>query len=165
MKCLVFSDSHGSTYNMRRAIELNRDAEVIFFLGDGLSDIHTIKNEYPDKAVIAVRGNCDFTSRFMGEDLKKVESITLMGKKIVLTHGDLYGAKGGVGGLISLARDEDADILLFGHTHTPCEMYVSEYSAPFYLFNPGSIGNFTASFGVITLYEGRAPLLSHGSLT
>ena len=38
-KILVFSDSHGTTHNMRRAIDMHPDAEVIFFLGDGLSDI------------------------------------------------------------------------------------------------------------------------------
>ena len=38
MKCLVFSDSHRNTRNMREALLRNPDAEVVFFLGDGLSD-------------------------------------------------------------------------------------------------------------------------------
>lgn len=162
MKCLVFSDSHGYTSCMRRALSLNRDAEVVFFLGDGLSDIAALAAEYPDKAWIAVRGNCDFTSRFLEREVKKVESITLEGHRIVLTHGDLYSAKRWLGGLITLAADEGAEILLFGHTHTPCEIYAAECDPPFYLFNPGAAGGADPSFGVITLEADKPPLLSHG---
>ena len=42
MKCLVFSDSHGDTAYIKRAILKNKDAEVLFFLGDGLYDIDEV---------------------------------------------------------------------------------------------------------------------------
>ena len=42
MKCLVFSDSHGDSRNMREALARNPDAEVVFFLGDGLYDADTV---------------------------------------------------------------------------------------------------------------------------
>ena len=38
MKCLCFSDSHGNSLGIRRALNMHPDAEVVFFLGDGLSD-------------------------------------------------------------------------------------------------------------------------------
>lgn len=161
MKCLVFSDSHGSSIYMSRAIELHPDAEVVFFLGDGLSDLERIADRYPDRAFIAVRGNCDHTSLFRNSTVEKTDSITLEGVKIVLTHGDLYSAKYGIGGLISLGVRESADIVLFGHTHQPFEKYISDNERPFYLFNPGSISPESASYGVITLRNGI--LLSHGT--
>ena len=33
MKCLCFSDSHGTSAYMRRALKMHPDAEVVFFLG------------------------------------------------------------------------------------------------------------------------------------
>ena len=164
MKCIVLSDTHGYIDNAIEALRLNPDAEVVFFLGDGIEDIEFIADRYKSVAWLAVRGNCDRSPIFRGSMVKSVDSITLEGKKIVFTHGNLYGAKAGLGGLISLAREEGADILLFGHTHTPCEIYLSEYEKPFYLFNPGSASGYCAGFGVIQLSAGKEPLLSHGKV-
>ena len=162
MKCLVFSDSHGSTYFIKQVIDMHPDAEAVFFLGDGLAEIDTLRAGYPEKFWIAVRGNCDFYSSFQGTTARKTETVRLSGYTITATHGDLYGVKSGIGGLVSLAKETDADIVLFGHTHIPFEKYISDYEKPFYLFNPGSIGNSAASFGVIELRD--APLLSHGAI-
>ena len=164
MKCLIFSDSHGSLMTMLKAIERNPDAEVVFFLGDGLADLAMIRSRYPAIAFIAVRGNCDYDAFGDSFDAKKVETITLMGKRIVLTHGDLYSVKSGLGALVYLARETEADVMLYGHTHVPVEQYVSEFEKPFYLFNPGSASMRTAEFGIMTLYAGQPPLLSHGRI-
>lgn len=164
MKCIVLSDTHGYIETAKYALSKNPDAEVVFFLGDGIEDIEFVANGRSDIMWIAVKGNCDRTALFRENHLKGVESITLLGKKIVLTHGNLYGAKSGLGALIYLARETEADILLFGHTHTPCEIYVSEFEKPFYLFNPGTASGYEGSFGIIELSEGSLPLLSHGKL-
>ena len=161
MKCLVFSDSHGAILTMKEALRAHKDAEVVFFLGDGLADLEYIRMSDSTRAYIAVRGNCDFRSVFMDTEVKKVEKISLMGYNILLTHGDLYGAKGGVGGLISLARSEGADIVLFGHTHAPYEEYINEYEKPIFLFNPGSASHSSGSFGILTL--DKTVLFSHGN--
>lgn len=165
MKCIVLSDTHGYIDTAREALRRNPDAEVVFFLGDGLEDIDYLADSYKNVAWLAVRGNCDARSPYFRANMvKSVDSITLLGKKIVFTHGNLYGAKSGMGGLVSLAKEEGADILLFGHTHTPCEIYVNEYEKPFYLFNPGAASGYDAGFGVIMLSEGKEALLSHGKL-
>ena len=161
MKCLVFSDSHGSVRNMREAMKIHKDAEVVFFLGDGLTDLEQIAISDRTRAYIAVRGNCDHSSLFLSSEVGKVEKINIGGYKIVLTHGDLFGAKYGLASLINLARSEEGDILLFGHTHTPCEKYVSDYERPFYLFNPGSASLDGGSYGVMIL--DKVPFFSHGS--
>ena len=163
MKCLVFSDSHSYYYNMARALKLHRDAEVVFFLGDGLSDIDYVSSELPNAKFLAVRGNCDMRRLALGVLCEKTEMIEIMGKRIVYTHGDLYGAKYGTAGLEMLALEKDADIVLYGHTHIPATEYISDYEKPFYLFNPGCIGSSCGTYGILTLTEGAEPLFSHGN--
>jgi putative phosphoesterase len=141
---------------------MHRDTEVVFFLGDGLLDIENIAVDFPAVMFYRVRGNCDFGGAF--SDVKKTDILTLLGKRILLTHGDLYGVKGGVGGIISLGRKNGCDLVLFGHTHIPYEYYDSESGT--YLFNPGSISESYSgrSFGVITVTE-KDILLSHGHVS
>ena len=164
MKCLVFSDSHGSRASMRRVIAMHPDAEVIFFLGDGLSDAESVAYGDIGRAWIAVKGNCDGSAVFMSSTVLAVDSITLLGHKIVLTHGHYYGAKAGLDGLISLAEREGADVVLFGHTHIPCEKYLSDFENPIRLYNPGSIAFDYESFGVLDIFEGKEPVFSVGTL-
>lgn len=163
MKCLCFSDSHGTTLAMKRALAKHPDAEVVFFLGDGLSDFEEFIHDR-SRMWIAVRGNCD-TSGILGDQMvKKTDSITLMGYRIFLTHGDLYGVKYGLDGIKGLAVDHNADLVLFGHTHQKIEKYISTDDGGYYLFNPGSIGGgfgIKPSYGVINITEGGI-LLSHG---
>ena len=164
LKCLVFSDSHGFSLYMKKAIDMHRDTEAVFFLGDGLSDIEEISFSYPSVAFFAVRGNCDFRTIALGGFVRKTASVELLSKKIVYTHGDLYGAKYGTAGLENLAKDRGADIVLFGHTHTPTLNYFSDAPHPFYLFNPGTVGARSGSFGIMTLTDGGEPLFSHGNI-
>lgn len=160
MKCLIFSDSHGNYDYMRSVIRRHKDAEAIFFLGDGLSDFDEVMWSVSTAVGYPVLGNCDFYKTYKGAPVRKTESISLMNKKIVYTHGDLYGAKYGTQGLLDLAQREGADIILYGHTHNRSEAYVSE-GRGVYLFNPGSIGAYPHSYGIMTLTE-SAVLFSHG---
>ena len=164
MKCLCFSDSHGSPYNIRIALNKHPDAEVVFFLGDGLRDLEDFILDRKI-AFFAVQGNCDYNGLLGESFVKKTDSITLMGKRIFFTHGDLYGVKYGLDGVKKLALDHNADIVLFGHTHQPLEKYVPTDEGGFYLFNPGSIGGGYegGSFGVINITD-KGILLSHGRL-
>ena len=168
MKCLCFSDSHGSVQGMKKALSLHRDAEVVFFLGDGLSDIESLVSHDRERTWIYVRGNCDFSYSTLPSDARRIESVTLSGYKIVLTHGDLCNVKYGDEGILRLAEANDADLILFGHTHIPREDFVRlPQGKGIYLFNPGSIGrDYPApqSYGIITLTESGI-LLSHGMLT
>ncbi len=165
MKCLCFSDSHGYTYYIKEALRMHPDCEVVFFLGDGLSDIEALASEDTGRKWLAVRGNCDLRALMCGSEVKKTDSITLMGNRITYTHGDLYGAKYGPDGLLGLAERTESDIILFGHTHKPYEKYFPTDNGGIYLFNPGSIaGSWDSSptFGVINLTE-NGVLFSHGS--
>lgn len=164
MKCLVFSDTHGSLSVMRVALNQHPDAEVVFFLGDGLADAERVARDFTDKAWIAVRGNCDSSPIFRDREILKVDSITLGGVRIVLTHGDLYCVKYSLGVIKGLARREGADIVLFGHTHDPIEQYVSDAEKPFYLFNPGSASGYKGTYGIINITPSGI-LLSHAEVS
>ena len=159
MKCLIFSDSHGDVFKMERALNKHPDAEVVFFLGDGLSDADALASFDNKRMWIAVRGNCDFRRLFCGRDTLKTEEIMLEGKRIIATHGDVYQVKWGLENLKSLARKCKADIVLFGHTHLPYEEYI-DGEKPFYMFNPGSASQ---SYGILTVSE-KYVLFSHGKI-
>ncbi len=141
---------------------MHPDAEVIFFLGDGLAEVDVLSREEPERFWIAVRGNCDFYSSFRNGVAKKSERISLEGYSIVATHGDLWGVKYSDEGLLRLAEQTDADIVLFGHTHKPYAKYISEGEKSVYLFNPGSISVSAGSYGVMIL--GKTPFFSHGEI-
>lgn len=158
MKILVFSDSHGRAYNIKRAAELHHDAEAAIFLGDGIGDFLSV---VPDGiAKLAVRGNCDWKPQFSHFQLQ--DSIVLCGKRIVFTHGHIQNVKYGDSGLKKLVSDLNADLVLFGHTHSPIERYENGV----YYFNPGTVGGIytgRATYGIITLTDSGI-LLSHGEI-
>ena len=147
-------------FYMNRALSMHPDAEVVFFLGDGLYDADALRamDTHP-RMWIAVKGNCDFHRLFDGRETRRTEEITLESRKILLTHGDAFGVKGSLYSLESYAIERGADIVLFGHTHIPCERYVNE-ERPIWFFNPGSISSNEYSYGILTI--GESVLFSHG---
>ena len=162
IQCLVFSDSHGRALSrMQRVIASHPEAQIVFFLGDGLSEAEALPSAFPDRTFLFVRGNCDFAPLYPTEE---TDEITLEGVKLVFTHGHKYDAKLSLAGLRALAARRGAGICLFGHTHHQTQEYCGEGDLPFTLFNPGSIGQPDCgrpSYGVLTLSEGQY-LLSVG---
>lgn len=163
MKCLILSDSHGSPERIRTLLSMHRDAEVLFFLGDGLSDFDDLRLP-PTMALLAVRGNCDFSPLLPdGTRAEKLASIHLCGRRILYTHGDLYGVKYHDAGLMRLIEEQSGDIVLFGHTHQPVERYVNTERGGVYLFNPGALSGSLGSYGILNISE-RGVLFSHGTI-
>ena len=169
MEFLVFSDSHGESQNIKAIIERqNRRPDGIIFLGDGLRDLMYLDIDIP---IYSVSGNCD-TGSFYGNlcgDLFGL--ININGVKIFYTHGHMYNVKSSMTQLLFTAVQKDADVLLFGHTHMPIEKRIDvgeinfpKLKKPLYVFNPGSIGDYYASFGVLTVTDRGEVLLSHGKL-
>ena len=68
-----------------------------------------------------------------------------------MTHGHLYGAKQGLYGLSLQVEQHPADLVLYGHTHTP---KWEEYDGCLYLC-PGSIGYNEERYVAITLKDGK----------
>ena len=144
---------------------LNPDAAAVFFLGDGLRDLPA-EDRCP---ILSVKGNCDIFTMFDTEPAPYERLEFFGGKRILAMHGHTRSVKSGIMGGAAAGLEADADIVLFGHTHSPLEyripagekMFGRELARPLYLFNPGSIG--AGEFGVITLQGGEV-LLSHGRL-
>lgn len=159
MKFLVFSDSHSDYKSMKEAIAIQRGGlDGVIFLGDGVRDIERIKEEYPETAYFIVKGNCDL----MAGEYETERVLDLDGVRLFITHGHLYGAKGGYGRLAYRARELEADAVLFGHTHIPCDEVIEIHGKSIRLFNPGSIGR-GGVFGVLNT-SGGVIVTSHGKI-
>lgn len=146
MKLLVFSDSHRSLRGMRSAVE-SESPDYVIHLGDLEEDARLLSQEYPRLAVTGVPGNCD---GFAFSPLQKL--VTYDGVRILMSHGHIWGVKGGYGGAIAAAQKCQAHILLFGHTHVP---YCEQLEDGLWVMNPGSIRD-SGSYAVITIANGNA---------
>lgn len=132
MRIVAFSDSHRHPKSVRQLFEQTYlTTDLYIFLGDSEGDLEGIQALYPNKTILSVAGNCDYLS---SDPLVAVTEIC--GKKIVCCHGHMQHVGFGLEGLRKLASDNDAKMVLFGHTHERrCE-----YSDGVYYINPGSLG-------------------------
>lgn len=144
MRVLVVSDVHGKLNLLREAIEAQPTARDVIFLGDGLRQVEDVMDLYPDRTFYTVPGNCDFGAKGI-----PIRQETFGGKRFYFTHGHLHGVKSGLYRLDLAAREAEADIALFGHTH----MAYEEYADGLYLFNPGSLG-YDYSYGYVDVVPG-----------
>ncbi len=129
MKILVVSDTHSDVRRLKNAIELHPDISMMIHLGDGERDLDKVKHMLT-VPYVAVCGNCDMYSQ-----LPECEIVSAGGKRIYCTHGYREKVKYGDALLRETARRLNADIALYGHTHT----LVNEYDDGLYVFNPGSL--------------------------
>ena len=144
MRILVVSDTHGDMRTLMKAVNAQPSAEIIVHCGDGDEQVQYLKDTIKDKMIVGVRGNCDWCS-----SLPSKEIISVCGKRIFITHGHLYTAKVGLYNIMCAAREEKADILLFGHTHNA--MTYNEDGL--YVMNPGSCSGYMASYGYIDITD------------
>lgn len=159
MNILVFSDSHGEAKRIEDVLRRQTiTPDAIFFLGDGLRDIAWLNTS--DAPLFSVRGNCDlYTSRSDEEEIL----INIDGVRIFAAHGHRYFVKSGYEVMAAKAATVGADIMLFGHTHTPiCETLCEgdtvggvTLEKKLHILNPGSIGSYSnATFGTVTVRKG-----------
>ena len=146
MKILVISDSHGNRSAVKSVFErMENSFDIAVHLGDGEDDLFPVKEKYPDIRIMQARGNCDIRPHPLSQ------IIETEGGNIFVTHGHMYGVKGGLGGLASAAYLSGCKIALFGHTH--CRHESREDGI--YLINPGSCAiphdGLPPSFGVLTV--------------
>lgn len=126
MKIYVLSDSHNS-FNFAPFLEKCQDADIVIHCGDGQRDVEDLKSVLPCP-VYSVKGNCDIFG-------KREEIIDVEGHRIFVTHGDIYGVKHSYSGLVLKAKELNADIVLYGHSHIPD----ISYHENIWLINPGSL--------------------------
>lgn len=146
MKLLVFSDSHGITKYMKEAIETEKPDYVIH-LGDHTRDADAIRLQYPELPLVSVRGNCDFDASVPDQLLLEWDGV-----RVLMAHGHRYSVKSGLLRLALGAREAQADMALFGHTHLA---YCAQEGGC-WLFNPGTCGlvGRGPTYGVIEIRKG-----------
>ena len=158
IKLIVFSDTHGVSYGMQEVIAMHPDADCYLHLGDGAPDFEMLCTSMglPHNAVC---GNCDF-----GSDLPVERLISFGEFQFFMTHGHTYQAKFSTLPLRQRGQELGADVILFGHTHTPLLDYYSDEPKSYYLVNPGALSGVGATFALIEI-RGKNILISHGRLS
>ena len=145
-KICVFSDSHGHSEGMVLAVRAEKP-DLVIHLGDGEGDLHRLEKTFPELKIENVRGNCDWRSR-----APAALRLAVAGKRIFAVHGHEHEVKRDPTLQRLRAAADDADIVLFGHTHSP----YTEDDGVIRLMNPGSVGEGAArTYGVI-LIDGDA---------
>jgi uncharacterized protein len=146
MKILVVSDTHG---NYLAPLECMSDEEIelVVHLGDEISDAKELEPllEIP---ILKVPGNCDH-----GAPEPRELTVNLAGRIFFITHGDRFRVKAGIDLLVQKAKQINADVVLYGHTHNPL---VSKVEGIF-LVNPGTLmaGSTSKSAAIVTISSGK----------
>jgi len=147
---LVLSDSHGDIESLKTAIRgYGEKADLILHAGDGAQDLLRLQfSGVGLKPWEGVRGNSDADF-----SLPLRKTIEYRGKRILLCHGHLHSVGSSLDELLRAARAEEADVVVFGHSHRP----FWEEVAGILLLNPGSLsrprGRERGSFAVIAWGE------------
>ncbi len=164
IRILVVSDTHGSVDAWTKIKNNVQQVDQLVHLGDFL--YHGPRNPIPTgydpmdlagllktENLIAVRGNCDADIDLMlleNEDLPKFMVLTFGKLKVVCLHGEnIRNDKD----LVELLQNYNADVVAFGHTHTP-RLEKTEQGV---ILNPGSPSlpkkNNPPTFGLITVED------------
>jgi uncharacterized protein len=140
VKVAVLTDTHvGSIQelpaSMLRALS---KADLIVHAGDftGTAVLEGLRSL---NEVRAVCGNMDSLGIRMA--LPRKDLLTVAGKRIGVTHG--RGAPPGIAGRVRAEFDQ-ADVIVFGHSHTTC----NEVIGGALMFNPGRC---RGSYGLLTI--------------
>ena len=147
MRILILSDSHGNIRNMKLAVERTKPDQIIH-LGDHFRDGEALKEAYPLLPLAQVIGNCDLYD-FSARGGKDQLLLTLDGHRVMLCHGHRYHVKSSLLSLSYAAREAEAELCLFGHTHIP---HLEQLDGST-LLNPGSIGG--GDFAVAETDDGK----------
>lgn len=132
MKILVISDTHGhGAHLLRQVVETEGKPDYCLHLGDFGDEIDTL-SEIVGSEIIKIRGNCDWD-----RSLSLAAIVELGGHKIFMAHGFTYNVDWSLDFLEQAARENGADIAIYGHLHIP---YLEEKEDGFLILNPGSLG-------------------------
>lgn len=142
MRLIIASDSHGSNTILNELVQKHPEADYYLHCGDLCDD----PRYYP--AWIVVRGNNDYYGKFQDQICFPVR-----GHKILMVHSHRCAYFHREDHLVSLAKQNDCDIVCYGHTHRPkIEMHKDVL-----LINPGSVtlprGGLPRSYAILDVDE------------
>lgn len=129
MKILIVSDTHGRERNLEIVLEKVGNIDRLIHLGDVEGSEEYIRT-LTDAPVDMVAGNNDYYTELPNEMI-----IMLGDYRVMITHGHYYYVSRGEERLMEAALENEADIVMFGHTHRPC-LYREDNLT---VLNPGSL--------------------------
>lgn len=131
---IVISDTHGERSWVQKALERHPDADVIVHCGDFASDLEAVKGTSVE--LVSVAGNVmDLHKGGVSPENRAEERLLVYeGVRILLTHGHRYDVKHTLNNLFYRALEEQAALVLFGHTHVALKLQHEGIS----FLNPGS---------------------------
>jgi len=129
MRILIVSDTHGKNENFEKVIAGEGIFDMVFHLGD-IEGGEVFINGVAKCPLVAVQGNNDFFSM-----LPKEKELKIGNHKILLTHGHYYYVSVGMQELKRVAKQQEYDLIFFGHTHRPMILNENGY----WIVNPGSL--------------------------
>jgi len=140
----VISDTHADTIDAlnHKVIKALNDVDLVIHAGD-ITSIKVLDELKSLKDVVAVKGNMD--SPDIKNILPESKTIEVDGKKICIIHG--WGAPLGLEYKL-LKRFENADIIVYGHTHLPMNKVINNIL----FFNPGTARK---SYGLLNIEDGK----------
>lgn len=125
---LIISDTHGDTKGLDEVLSAN-NIDYIIHLGDNYTDIDNIKSIAKDIPLWYIYGNHDLEWLEPKEVLFEINGI-----KIYATHGHRLDIKLGYDELISIGKNNGANVVLCGHSH----IQKCIYKDGVIVINPGS---------------------------
>ena len=126
-KVLIVSDSHGLTKELSVLRERHvNEVDLMIHCGDS----ELAPNDQVMSGYLTVLGNCDFGGGFPLETISEVA-----GRKFFITHGHRYAVKSTLMNLKYKAKELNAHIVCFGHSHVLGAEVIDEVL----FLNPGSI--------------------------
>jgi len=130
VKVLVISDSHGAVFESHLdEIRSHGDYDILIHCGDKYKDAQKFADKLNIETVYQVPGNCDYDVEKDGILFREI-----MGRNVLITHGHIHNVKYNLDALKKFAKENNADVALFGHTHDQ----LTEYMDNILFFNPGS---------------------------
>ena len=159
MEIVVISDTHGNFDILYDIVSRKRCADMFIHLGDGEREYYDVRNLFPEKALLFVKGNNDW------ENYPLSHTFSLDEHKFYLTHGHSFDRSSAQSFISATAKANGCDIALFGHTHIPFYEQIDGV----HLFNPGSPvrprGLNEPTFGIIHINKNGELKFEHKNYT
>ncbi len=147
-RIMVISDTHRHLEHILRVLDNIKEFNMIIHLGDNVADAKQLQRAYPWAETLAVQGNNDLVSPYAPMEIcREIEGV-----KFFITHGHKYGVKHGYERIIYRAMENEAQVLLFGHTHIPLETR----EEGMVVLNPGGYNSYKKQIGIVEIENGRA---------
>ena len=142
MQIIIMSDNHRDEDIVREVLKQNPQADRYYLLGDSEMRKHVLVN----LEVISVKGNFPFEPRLPKELILTIDDI-----RVLMVHGHKQHVKTGIERIKQYARDKNAQLVFFGHTHH----YRIYDAGDMILVNPGSLslprGHYEKTYAKVTI--------------